>query len=299
MTEVNVLETLSTTINIEREPFFMYSKNVLKIMCRLLIKNLSTFLNLYYQQHHFVFNKLNSLYFYNADAGDIYQGFRINMADKKMDVKYILSQADFNKLILQINREAETFSDIKSIIDAEDTPFDKAWEIFRLLILPIRINHHTIPLEEREFTMKVWMSTVFTLPLLDNFNERYVVDKNSLIQLRNLYKVCKIPAKAYEDTPAFDVEKLRKLESMPNDIIDMYVSPIKSSSKMDKTFRPYMYLSMISCVEIIRKPCLNLKECKQINPDYLGDCMHIFDDYLNTQIKKIQEIMTILMPPSE
>lgn len=283
----------------EHEPFFMYSKNVLKIMCRLLIKNISVFLNLYYQQHHFIYNKLNSLYFYNADAGDIYQGFRINMADKKADVKYILSQGDFNRLILQICKEAATFPDINTIISQYESPFDKAWEIFRLLILPIRINHHTIPFNEREFTMKLWLSTVFTLPLLDNYNERYIVDKAALSSLRNLYKVCKIPASSYEEQPAFNVERLHGLESLPNEAIDLYVSPIKSSSKMDKTFRPYMFLAMIACVEIIRKPCFNLKECKQINPDYLGDCMHVFDDYVNTQIKKIQEIMTILMPKGE
>lgn len=277
----------------------MYSKNVLKIMCRLLIKNISIFLNLFYQQHHFVYNKLNNLYFYNADAGDIYQGYRINMADKKVDVKYILSQADFNKLILQICKEAETFADIKSIIDAHESPFEKAWEVFRMLILPIRINHHTIPMEEREYTMKLWLSTIFTLPLLDSYNERYIVDQTSLIQLRNLYKVCKTPSKGYEENPLFNVERLHGIESMPNDVIDMYVSPIKSSSKMDKTFRPYMFLAMIACVEIIRKPCFNLKECKQINPDYLGDCMHVFDDYVNSQIKKIQEIMTVLMPTSD
>ena len=291
----NVLDSLSTTININREPFFMYSKSVLKVMARILIKNLSVFLNLYYQQHHFIFNKLNNLYFYNADAGDIYQGFRINMSEKHMDVKYILSHSDFSKIVLQICKEASEFSDIRSIIDQHEQPFEKAWEVFRLLILPIRINHNTIPLEEREFTMKLWLSTIFTLPLLDIYNERYIVNQNTLISLRNLYKVCKIPAKGYEEQPAFNIERLRGLEALPNDAIDMYVSPIKSASKMDKTFRPYMFLAMIACVEIIRKPCFNLKECKQINPDYLGDCMHVFDDYVNTQIKKIQEIMTVLM----
>ena len=295
----NILDSLSTIINIEKEPFFMYTQNVMKILCRILIKNISVFLNLFYQQNHFVYNKLNNLYFYNSDAGDIYQGFRINMADKKMDVKYILSQSDFNRIILQICREADTFSDIRSIIDQYESPFEKAWEIFRLLILPIRINHNTIPYEEKEFTMKLWLSTIFTLPMLDSYSERYIVDPTVRMSLGNLYKVCKVPVNTYEEIPSFNIERLHGLEALPNEAIDLYVSPIKSSSKMDKTFRPYLFLAMVASVEIIRKPCFNLKECKQINPDYLGDCIHVFDEKVNSQIKKIEEVMSNLKPTSE
>lgn len=297
--ESEVLDSLCSNININKEPFFIYLKDLPKLICRLIIKNLSTFIKLYYYQYHYIYNKFDSTYFYSSNAGDIYQGFRILMKNSIANEKVILNRKEFALIISKIADEIKYFPTINNIVEQYEEPFEKVWNVFRLLILPIRINAGTIPLDERKFILKIWMSTVFTIPLLDSYNGRYIVNKRSLSALRSLFPAFGVNlSKNFDENPKFDENKLNKIEETDDNIIDLYVSPINSDSVTNKIFRTYVFLSFLSSIEIIRKPCLNLKECKEINPDYDGSCINVFDDYVNSQIKKIQESISILVPSS-
>lgn len=297
--ESEVLDSLCSNININKEPFFIYLKDLPKLICRLIIKNLSTFIKLYYYQYHYIYNKFDSTYFYSSNAGDIYQGFRILMKNSIANEKVILNRKEFALIISKIADEIKYFPSINNIVEQYEEPFEKVWNVFRLLILPIRINAGTIPLDERKFILKIWMSTVFTIPLLDSYNGRYIVNKRSLSALRSLFPAFGVNlSKNFDENPKFDENKLNKIEETDDNIIDLYVSPINSDSVTNKIFRTYVFLSFLSSIEIIRKPCLNLKECKEINPDYDGSCINVFDDYVNSQIKKIQESISILVPSS-
>lgn len=297
--ESEVLDSLCSNININKEPFFIYLKDLPKLICRLIIKNLSIFIKLYYYQYHYIYNKFDSTYFYSSNAGDIYQGFRILMKNSIANEKVILNRKEFALIISKIADEIKYFPTINNIVEQYEEPFEKVWNVFRLLILPIRINAGTIPLDERKFILKIWMSTVFTIPLLDSYNGRYIVNKRSLSALRSLFPAFGVNlSKNFDENPKFDENKLNKIEETDDNIIDLYVSPINSDSVTNKIFRTYVFLSFLSSIEIIRKPCLNLKECKEINPDYDGSCINVFDDYVNSQIKKIQESISILVPSS-
>lgn len=297
--ESEVLDSLCSNININKEPFFIYLKDLPKLICRLIIKNLSTFIKLYYYQYHYIYNKFDSTYFYSSNAGDIYQGFRILMKNSIANEKVILNRKEFALIISKIADEIKYFPSINNIVEQYEEPFEKVWNVFRLLILPIRINAGTIPLDERKFILKIWMSTVFTIPLLDSYNGRYIVNKRSLSALRSLFPAFGVNlSKNFDENPKFDENKLNKIEETDDNIIDLYVSPINSDSVTNKIFRTYVFLSFLASIEIIRKPCLNLKECKEINPDYDGSCINVFDDYVNSQIKKIQESISILVPSS-
>lgn len=297
--ESEVLDSLCSNININKEPFFIYLKDLPKLICRIIIKNLSTFIKLYYYQYHYIYNKFDSTYFYSSNAGDIYQGFRILMKNSIANEKVILNRKEFALIISKIADEIKYFPSINNIVEQYEEPFEKVWNVFRLLILPIRINAGTIPLDERKFILKIWMSTVFTIPLLDSYNGRYIVNKRSLSALRSLFPAFGVNlSKNFDENPNFDENKLNKIEETDDNIIDLYVSPINSDSVTNKIFRTYVFLSFLSSIEIIRKPCLNLKECKEINPDYDGSCINVFDDYVNSQIKKIQESISILVPSS-
>ena len=86
---------------------------------------------------------------------------------------------------------------------------------------------------------------------------------------------------------------------LDNRQIDLFVSAIKTSnSRMDTIIRTYMYILILGSIEIIRKPCPNLSKCKDVNPNYQGDCMHLLDDYVNSQIKMIRDGTRVLTPSS-
>lgn len=294
-----IFDTLSTTINIEREPFILNVKDLTKVLCRLLIKNLDIFMRLYFYQLKDIFSSSNKLMFYTSDAGDIYQSFRMRFAEtKNTSVRVILLDNDFNRLALSFSEEIKSFSNLAMFADQYENISEKMWEACKYLIIPVRINPTTIPVEERERILRLWLSTAFTLPLLDAYNDKYAqVYQKSISVLRNLYKALKINSKEAEDAPSFNIAKINELGSIPVNLMDLYVSPIKpGGGKLDKTFRTYMYIVLLSSIEIIRKPCPNLRECKSVNPNFQGDCLSLFDDYVNAQIKKIQEVTKILTP---
>lgn len=294
-----LFDALSTSINIEREPFILNIKDLTKVLCRLLIKNIDIFLRIYFWQLKDIFSSSNKLTFYTSDAGDVYQSFRMRFSEaKNTSARVILLDNDFNRLGLSFSEEIKSFPNLSMFTDQYETNPEKMWEACKYLIIPVRINPTTIPVEERERILRLWLSTAFTLPLLDAYNDKYAqVYQKSVLALRNLYKVLKINSKEAEDAASFNMAKINELGSIPTNLMDLYVSPIKTGNgKLDKTFRTYMYIVLLSSIEIIRKPCPNLRECKNINPNFQGDCLSLFDDYVNAQIKKIQEVTKILTP---
>lgn len=301
MNKDGILDVLSTTIDISREPFLIRISDVTKVLCRTLIKNLDIFMRLFFYQSRDIYGRSTKLTFYTSDAGDIYQSFRMKYPDCKNKIsRVILMDSDFARVSLVFVEEVKKFTTLNTFTEGIENPTEVMWEVLKYMMIPVRINPGTIPANERERILRLWLSTVFTLPLLDAYNEKHAnIYQKAVSALRNLYKAVK-QGNDKEDIPTFNTKTMGDLASIPPEVVDYYVSPITpGKNKLDLTFRTYMYVAMHAMIEIIRKPCPNLKECKNINPDYKGDCIEMFDDCVNAQIKKIQEVIKVLTPSNE
>lgn len=296
--EDTIFDALATTINLEKEPFLLNIKDLTRVLCRLLIKNLDIFMRLYFYQLKDTYSRSNKLTFYTTDAGDVYQSFRMRFPSNKNTVsKILLMDNDFARLCLAFAKECESISNLKIWTDQYSDNIEKMWEACKYLIIPVRINPTTIPVEERERILRFWLSTIFTLPLVEQYNEKYAVYRDSISALRMLYRALKDTSKEGEDFPSFNTQKVNKLSSMPDEVMDICVAPVKAgTSAICKTFRTYMYIALLASIEIIRKPCPNLRECKAVNPTFQGDCLSLFDDYVNNQIQKIKDVTKLITP---
>lgn len=294
----NVLDVLTTTIRVEEDPFLTNINDLIKVLSRLLFKNLDIFVSMLAYQSRELFSKSTKLTFYTADAGDIYQSFRMRYPDTRNGKsRCILTDQEFNRLAMSFSEQLKSFTKLNTFTEQYEDYGTKMWEACKYLIIPVRINPSTIPKEEKERILRLWLSSAFTLPLLDAYNEKYANSyQDSILAVRNLNHVFMIATKP-EEEPRLNVEKLNDISRLPTSVADVCVSPVSAGkNKIDKAFRTYMYMILLASIEIIRKPCPNLKECKNINPDYDGACINPFDEYVGMQIKKIQEVTKILTP---
>lgn len=293
-----ILDVLSTTIDISKEPFLLRISDVTKVLCRILIKNLDIFMRLYYYQSKTMFSRANKLTFYSLDAGDIYQSFRMQFPSaKNKTAQTILMDSDFARLELTFTEEIKHFVTLNTFTEGIENPTELMWEVLKYMMIPVRINPVTIPTEERERILRFWLSTVFTLPLLDTYNEKHFHYQKAIAALRSLYPALKLQEEKDTQIPTFNIQKLNELASIPSEVVDYYVAPIApGKNRLDLIFRTYMYVSMHAMIDIIRKPCPNLAECKAINSDYQGDCIEMLDECVNSQIKKLQDVIKVLKP---
>lgn len=294
---MNSLDVISATIKVDEDPFLVNINDLVKTLSRLLFKNLDIFVSLLAYQSKELFTRSTKLTFYTNDAGDVYQSFRMRYPTAKNGTsRCILTDREFSRIALSFSEQLKSFNKLTTFTDQFQDYTDKMWEACKCLIIPVRINAATIPAEEKERILRLWLSTAFTLPLLDVYNEKYAMYQDSILAVRNLNHVFLLPTKPDED-PKLNISKLEDIGRLPVTVADVCVSPVSvGRNKIDKAFRTYMYMILLASIEIIRKPCPNLKECKNINPDYDGACINMFDDHVNAQIKKIQEVTKILAP---
>lgn len=293
--ERDLFDSLSTTINIQREPFLVHIGDLLKVLCHVLLHNLDIFMRVYYFQTHELYDRSSKLEFFSTDAGDVYQNFRMMFPAAPYASRVVISDQDFDAILITFSQAIKQFPSIASYVG--DVPREQMWEACKWLILPVRINASTVPPSERERMLRLWLSTVFTLPMLDAYTERYSIYPKSLTALRNLYRSLKLAGNGQVETnPGFDQSKITVLTSMDIRITNSFVSPIRANSSTDRTFRTFMYVLLMCCIEVIHKPCPRLKEARSIYPEYSGECMNPLDSFVNEQIKIIQTAAAPLKP---
>lgn len=281
------------TINVQREPFL--TNDVVKIFCKLYVKNIDIFVKLHIQQSKDMLSTFNSASMYNYDAGDVYQLLRMSHGSSSNKVSNnVLKDTEFSHLLLSFTQELESMKSLTTFTDQYETPIEKMWEVCRCFIIPVRIAASTIASEERERILRLWLSTVFTLPLLEGYNEKfYPYHQKAILAIRNFVKTATTPS----DQAIYNDRMLHRISTIDDKFIDMFVSPIRpTDSDMDTIMRTSMYLVLMASIDVIRKPCPNLKACKGFNPDYDGACIHILDEHVNDQIKKIQKMAETLKP---
>ena len=293
----DILDMLSSTINIERDPYLNNLKDLMKILCRVFIKNLDIFVSLYYYQYKFIFSKANKMAFYNSDAGDIYQSFRMKFSEThNTTANTILKDVDFAKITMCFAEQIKNFSNLSTFADRYENNVEKMWEVCKCLIIPVRLNPMTIPPTERERILRLWLSIAFVLPFIDAYNEKFLGYSKSISALRGFKKA--LVEGTESEKPVF-TEKMQPIMELQNSFIDFFVSPGKvGESKMDMIIRTYMFMLLKASKDIIQKPCPNLKKCKAINADYQGDCLHMLDDYVTSQLRIIDDTVKILTPRS-
>lgn len=292
----NFQDLLSETINLEKDPYLNNLKDVLKLLCRVLIKNFGVFLTLHFYQFRDIFGKSSKLSIYDTDAGDIYQAFRMKFVDAKNNNVYssILKDDDFSSILLTFSQQLNDFPNIRTFTDQYDSYVEKMWEVCKNLILPVRINPSSINPRERERILRLWLSTAFTLPLLEAYTEKYLGPKSMKIII-GMYKTLKTSDD--DRNPSFSITKVNAIISLPTQYIDVYVAPVAPpNNKLAEIFRVYMYLVITASTQIINKPCPNLKQCKEINPNFKGDCIWCMDLYVKDQIQKIENAIRTLTP---
>ena len=197
----NVLDVLTTTIRVEEDPFLTNINDLIKVLSRLLFKNLDIFVSMLAYQSRELFSKSTKLTFYTADAGDIYQSFRMRYPDARNGKsRCILTDQEFNRLAMSFSEQLKSFTKLNTFTEQYEDYSTKMWEACKYLIIPVRINPSTIPKEEKERILRLWLSSAFTLPLLDAYNEKYANSyQDSILAVRNLNHVFMIATKPEEE----------------------------------------------------------------------------------------------------
>ena len=100
--ESNEIDEIYSSISLNREPFFAYLKNLPKVICRLIVKNISVFIRLFYNQYYYIYKILNKTNSYGSDAGDIFHGFETLLKNNPANEKVILNNRDYIAIISQL-----------------------------------------------------------------------------------------------------------------------------------------------------------------------------------------------------
>lgn len=284
-------DALSSTINLDQEPFLIYINDVFKILCRVLLKNFGIFAKLHYHQVTNLFRNSKSLYMV-TDAGDVYQYLRSKFTSpKNTTVEYVLKDDEFESICLSFIQQIRDYPKINGCVSKYPDDFDKIWEVCKFLILPVRVNSQSIPRNEKERILRLWMSVSFCIPMLEIYNNKYLPYGANVQALRTLPKII-----LTNDDKKLNFEVIKRLQASDNLIIETFVSPTAADNKTNKIFKTYMFILVCVSIEIINKSCPNLTECKAINPNYDGQWIYVFDDYVGQQIKKIQNAANAFSP---
>ena len=290
----NIFNSISNRIDPDGDVFMVNMKDTVDILCRMLVKNFDIFLNLFFYQQQMIFSKYTPNTF-DLDGGDVFNNF-ICLPPETSGNKVLLSDADFNQL-------AFVFADclprasprLNTFTEQYKTDAEKMWQCCKYLIIPIRVNHETIPPTDRENMLRKWLSTVFTLPFCDLYTNRYKdIYPEAILTLQRVYGIFKIADKVNE--PSFNIQKVTQIKSLDEKLIKAYTSPIQSSGMADRIFRIFMMIVLLGSGEIIKKWCPNILECRKINPAFRGTWLRPFDILVNPQLTRISKITQDLTP---
>lgn len=292
----NIFSNVSSNIDISNEALLTNLDKIITILNRVFVKNIKIFLKLFYYQSNQIFSKYNKTSFFDLDAGDVFNNFIcLYPSAKNADVLVLIDDKDFRQVSFTFSEIAKTFSQIKILTEEyKDDYTTLMWECCKYLIVPIRVNYHTIPPIEKENVLRKWLSTAFTLPFFNIYTNRYsIIYPNSLKLLQQLYGILV----STTDNKLNYTDAVDKLSKSDDKSIDNFIGPLVSENNLTAVaIRTFIVIMMTCSKDIIKKYCPNIKECKQINPSYSGSWINGFDTAVSAQNLKIEMIINNISP---
>lgn len=292
----NIFGNIATTVNPSNDAFLVHLDKTANILCRMMVKNIKIFLELLYYQSNNILNKYDQTSFLEIGAGDIFNNYIcLYPTAKNSDNSVLINDKNFAQLAFSFTQIAKTFPQIKMLINEYNDDYPTImWECCKYFIVPIRLNYQTIPPIEKENVLRKWLSTAFTLPFFNTYTNRFSGSyPNPVTLLQKLYSIF-LNIKNGEVSFTNVTDNIEKLDDK---VIDTFMGPINSENNMMLiSFKMVMTIMLFSSIDIVKKYCPNIKECKQINPNYNGSWIDSFDKTVSEQINNINKIINDIQP---
>lgn len=294
----NIFSNISSSINTQNEALLINLDKTINILCRVFVKNLKLFLRMYYAQSTQILNRYSKATFFDLDAGDMFNNYIcLYPSAKNPENNVLITDKDFRQITFSFYEILKTpkFSQLRVLTDEhKDDYVMTMWECCKYLIIPIRLNYQTIPPIEKENVLRKWISTVFTLPFFNIYTDRYSeIYPHSVELLQKLYSIFVLNKDGnFSFTEASD-----RIEKLDDKVIDSFIGPLSSESNLtDTAIRMFVVVMLYSSIDIVKKYCPNIHECKQINPGYSGSWINSFDNIVSEQIRKISSVINNIAP---
>lgn len=162
-------------------------------------------------------------------------------------------------------------------------PIQTLLHFTKYMYVPSRLDFSSIPASMQLIFLKQWLSTVCILVSVSQYTDKFM----SIVPVLEIYKGCL--------TQFLDKEKglemCQKIKTIGiSSIDDMLLSKLNEKNRLLVFIQTLNKLVFNINIEIVQKFCPNYNVVKGINPGCDGAWVSPFDEDVNIQIKKLQDI---------
>jgi hypothetical protein len=268
---------MNTKTKYKDDPCFIHMTETIRVLTHVVVQHFSKFVRLSKNIKTVV------ALFPIPDAGDVFNKLVsmipfASVSNSEFDLtsdEFISMMNTFCKCVSENNHLAHL---CKSLTNPEDCVFECCHYFF----IPSRVDHNSIPKNERLNFIKKWFVTMFALPFINMYTDKFKESINNIPFLQQIYQ------KLVEDP-----SKMDKFATIDQKFIYQTISRAYNENNPTQIFlRTYMNVSLIANMEILQKWCPNIKECMNINPTFDGRWINPFDNTFNDQITQIKTIVS-------
>lgn len=211
------------------------------------------------------------------DAGRVYNNLFITQgSDKEISQDVFQSVCDTFREFINRNTQLRLNHYVRNINDS----FETMWTLCKYFFVPSRLNDMTIPKDIRIKSLRKWISVVFVLPFIRDYDEKFANVIPSFHIIPNVYE-------KFMNNSA-QIDRLMKTgDSLANSSIGTVYNENVSVIVFIRTF---MHTALMCTTEILKRYCPNYDRCVQINPDFDGTWINFFDSVYTEQYSELMKL---------
>lgn len=264
---------ISLDIKFSDDPKFQHLQDTLRVLAYVFTHHIDLWLQMY--------RNLNFMLtgFTNLTASMFFNHLMKSNAESSE-----ISKEHFNIVANTFVEAIKQTPTLKRYVENDGDAVLTMWKFCHYLFVPVRLNEDTIPLDVKVNSLKRWITTVFVIP----FNIEYTSKFSNLIKR---YNVIHDGIEKMTDMAIQQFKTNIKIDWI-NKIINDYYNVGQFTQEFIRTF---MYVLVLSSIDILKKYNPFVKEACAINPNYDGRWIPSFgDEMINIQLRKINELTPLV-----
>lgn len=223
----------------------------------------------------------------NITAGYLYNHIIVSGQHNNATPSEIeLSDIEFEHVCSMFMQVAKAQPKLSIIVKSIDDIYDGSWELLYHFIIPIRLISSTIPRDVRIISLRKWFNTVLALPFINKYTQQYISVIPNVQRLSDFYKQF---LSDYNNSECKLITNFAKISY--NDISNIFISTIACRNNTQNFIRLCAAMFIISSIDIIKHYCPNYIACANVNNDFDGAWVNMFDPYHMEHIKKVNDLL--------
>ena len=279
----NNFNFMSLRMNFRDDPKFIHLDDVIKCIAYCFVHHLDLWVNLSQQQLNSEWGK--SIFNQSSvDAGKLYNNLMLTQPFSTDGITTELSESQYESVVLTFNNSIEKQPKLSFIAKKYSDPYECMWEFCHYLFIPVRLQHDSIPKDIRMTSLRKWVNTIFTLPFIRAYTEKY----NTVIN--NVGFIGDVLNKLLDDP--IKIENFMKIEA--NWVFNTISRTYNKENPTQIFIRLCTNIILIASVEILKKYCPNYHQCASINPNYSGEWINPFDTKHMEHLQEINKLTALV-----